>query len=74
MVLILRLKLKVSYELPTFSKRSKKILILSEEFAKLLGVSFTSINRWEDIRHEPIIKIKRKIVDLCKENNISLED
>ena len=48
--------------------------ISQEEFAKLLGVSFTSINRWEAIRHEPIIKIKRKIVDLCKENNISLED
>ena len=57
-----------------FSKRTKKILILSEEFAKLLGVSFTSINRWEAIRHEPIIKIKRKIVELCKKKNILLED
>ena len=70
---LLWLKLKVSYELPTFSERTKKIIVLSqEEFAKLLGVSFTSINRWEAIRHEPIIKNKRKIVDLCKENNFSL--
>ena len=50
----------------------KKLILSQEEFAKLLGISFTSINRWEAIRHEPIIKNKRKIVDLCKENNFSL--
>lgn len=40
-----------------------------------LGVnsSFSSINRWETGKHEPTIKVKRKIVELCKENNIDLE-
>lgn len=52
----------------------KKLILSQEEFAKLLGVSFASINRWEAGRHEPTIKVKRKIVELCKENNIALEE
>ncbi len=51
----------------------KKLILTQEEFAKLLCVSFASINRWETGRHEPTIKVKRKIVELCKENNIDLE-
>lgn len=43
----------------------KKLILSQEEFAKLLGVSFASINRLESGRHEPTIKIKRKIVELC---------
>ena len=52
----------------------KKLIITQEELADLLGVSFASINRWEAGRHEPTIKVKRKIVELCKENNIALEE
>lgn len=55
-------------------KQLRDKLILSQvELAALLGVSFASINRWETGKHEPTIKIKRKIVALCKENNIDLE-
>ena len=55
-------------------KKWRKKLILSQtEFAELLGVSFQSINRWETGKHEPTIKIKRKIVELCKINNIHLD-
>jgi len=52
----------------------EKLIITQEELAQLLGVSFASINRWETGKHEPTIKIKRKIVQLCKENNIDLEE
>jgi len=51
----------------------EKLIITQEELATLLGVSFASINRWETGKHEPTTKIKRKIVELCKENNIDLE-
>lgn len=51
-----------------------KLIMTQEEFATLLGVSFASINRWETGKHEPTIKIKRKIVTLCKENNVALEE
>ena len=51
-----------------------KLILSQQEFADLLDVSFSSINRWETGKHEPTTKIKRKIVELCKANNIDLED
>ena len=47
-----------------------KLVLSQQEFAELLGVSFTSVNRWENGKHEPTIKVKRKILQLCKENKI----
>lgn len=61
----------------TYSEAIKKLrhkLILTQtEFGELLDVSFATVNRWEAGKHEPTTKIKRKIVQLCKENNIKLE-
>jgi len=45
-----------------------------EEFAKFIGVSFTSVNRWENGIHEPTKLIKVKILKLLKENNIKIEE
>lgn len=50
-----------------------KLILSQQEFAELLGVSFTSVNRWENGKHEPTIKVKRKIIELCKENNIKFK-
>lgn len=50
----------------------EKLIITQEELAALLEVSFASINRWETGKHEPTVKVKRKIVELCKKNNIDL--
>lgn len=49
-----------------------KLILSQEDFAKLLGVSFTSVNRWERGHHEPTIKVKRKIVELCEKQGIQL--
>jgi DNA-binding transcriptional regulator YiaG len=51
----------------------EKLILTQQEFSNLLGVSFASINRWETGRHEPTTKVKRKIIELYKENNIYLE-
>ena len=51
-----------------------KLILSQQEFADLLNVSFASINRWETGKHKPTTKIKRKIVQLCKQNNIDLEE
>ncbi|HPO53997.1 MAG TPA: helix-turn-helix transcriptional regulator [Clostridia bacterium] len=51
-----------------------KLIITQEELAVLLGVSYASINRWETGKHEPTTKIKRQIVELCKQNNIDMEE
>ena len=47
-----------------------KLLLTQVEFASLLGVSFESVNRWENDKNEPTMKIKRKLAQLFKENNI----
>ena len=51
-----------------------KLILSQQELADLLNVSFASINRWETGKHEPTIKVKRKIVELCKENGIDIKE
>lgn len=48
----------------------KKMNLSQEEFAKVLGVSFSSINRWENGHHEPTTRIKRKLKALFREYEI----
>ena len=47
-----------------------KMLFSQEEFAKILSVSFASINRWENVKHEPTIKMKRKLKALFNEYGV----
>ena len=49
-----------------------KLIMSQEEFAKYLGVSFASMNRWEKGHHEPTIKFKKKLIDEFKKNKIQL--
>lgn len=61
-------------EYKIFIKKLREKLVVSEkELATLLGVSFASVNRWENGRHEPTIKTIRKILELCKENKIEVK-
>lgn len=50
-----------------------KLLLSQTEMASLLGISFASVNRYENGKHDPTIKIKRRIKDLCLENKIDIE-
>ncbi len=50
-----------------------KMLLSQTELANLLGVSFASINRWENGHNEPTIKIKRKIKELCEREKINID-
>ena len=50
-----------------------KMLLSQTELANLLGVSFASINRWENGHNEPTIKIKRKIKELCDREKINID-
>lgn len=51
-------------------KLRKKLILSQDEFAKLLGVSIQSINRWENGKHEPTIKVKRKLAIYFREHGI----
>lgn len=53
--------------------RKKKILTQTE-FAKMLGVSFGTVNRWESGKYEPTTKLKRKLQPYFEKYKIKLED
>lgn len=50
-----------------------KLNVSQTELAKILGVSFTSVNRWEKGKFAPTVLVKEKLKQLLKENNIELE-
>ena len=50
-----------------------KMTLSQIEFAQLLGVSFASVNRWETGKHEPTIKMKRKIKALMREYDVKAD-
>ena len=47
-----------------------KSLLSQEAFAKMLGVSFTTVNRWETGKTVPNCSMMRKIVDFCKKHHL----
>lgn len=51
----------------------KKALLSQEAFAQALGVSFTTVNRWESGRCKPSYKGMKIINDFCKKNNIDFD-
>lgn len=50
-----------------------KMLLTQNEFADFIGVSFESVNRWENKKNEPTMSAKRKIVALAKKYQIEME-
>lgn len=49
-----------------------QLLLTQTELAEKLGVSFASVNRWENSKTEPTMKAKRKIRKLCIKNKIKM--
>ena len=60
-----------------FSEESKKLrqrLFMSQTaFAQELGVSYTTVNRWEMGRAKPTYKNMKLIADYCKEKGIEFD-
>lgn len=50
-----------------------KLFITQTELANMIGVSFASVNRWEQGHHEPTMKAKRKLAEICRSNGIDME-
>ncbi len=60
---------------PEAIKTLRHKMILSQmEFAKKLGVSFATVNRWETGKYNPTIKARRKLVSYFKKYKIEVED
>lgn len=44
------------------------------EFGQLLGVSFTTVNRWENGKTTANYRALRRFEQLCQDKNISFEE
>lgn len=51
-----------------------KMLMTQEEFAKLLDVSFATVNRWEAGKFKPTTKPKRKLAHYFEKYGIEVEE
>lgn len=45
-----------------------------KKFADLLGVSYATINRWENSKNEPSQLAKNSFYDFCENNFIDVEE
>lgn len=55
-------------------KLRAKLNISQTKLAAILGVSFTSVNRWEKGHHQPTVIAKEKLKQLFKDNGIEMEE
>jgi len=51
-------------------KLRKKLIISQHDLAVMLDVSFVTVNRWENGKFEPSLKIKRKLKEMFIEYGI----
>ena len=50
----------------------KERLLSQEDFAKDLGVAFTTVNRWENGKSKPSYKAMKALNDYCKKYSIDV--
>ena len=50
----------------------EKTFLTQEELAEKLGVSFVSVNRWENKHYVPTMKIRRKLKKFFDEAGINI--
>lgn len=51
-----------------------KMNISQQQLGDMLGVSFSTVNRWEKGHHEPTLLAKERLKTLFKENDIDIEE
>ena len=56
------------YDKDAIKSIREDMLLTQEEFAQKLGVSFETVNRWENGRHKPTAKAQRRIKRLYESN------
>lgn len=57
----------------TIKKIKYEILLILEDFTKLLNVSFATINRWKTCKYVLTIFVKEKIRLIYEQYNIQME-
>ena len=51
-----------------------KMVLSQTEFAKILGVSFESVNRYENDKSNPTIKVRRKLLHLMRDYGMAVQE
>lgn len=51
----------------------RKAFLTQNNFAKEIGVSFATVNRWETGKAKPNLKTMKLIDDYCKKNDIDFD-
>ena len=51
----------------------RKCLLSQTEFANVIGVSFSTVNRWENKKAIPNYQALKKIKNFCEKNNLPFE-
>ena len=51
-------------------KLREKLMVSQKELADLLGVSFETVNRWENKHHKPTYRCQRKLKNLYAKNDL----
>ena len=54
-------------------KVRQNAFLSQQDFAKELGVSFSTVNRWETGKTRPTYKAMKAIDEFCKKNGISFD-
>ena len=52
----------------------QKLMLSQADFAKKLGVAFSTVNEWENGVRRPNYIMQRKFAAFCEENNIVFKD
>ncbi|WP_031489173.1 methyltransferase [Ureaplasma canigenitalium] len=52
----------------------KKLFLSQKDIANILGVKYETINRWENHKFSPTIKLKKKINDFLFSKNLIIDD
>jgi DNA-binding transcriptional regulator YiaG len=62
----------------TFSEKvlelRMQLQITQVQLSELLGVSYSTVNRWEGRHYEATKLVRRRFDNLCKENGVKFED
>jgi len=57
----------------TVKELRKRCLLSQMDFAKEIGVSFSTVNRWETGKTVPNFKTMKRIRSFCKNNRIDFD-
>jgi DNA-binding transcriptional regulator YiaG len=52
----------------------QKLILSQQEFAKVLGIGFSTLNRWENGLQEPHYRGQRSFKELCEKHGIKFEE